>query len=85
MHDRKKHPLKVGDVVVVPAVITSVSEGEFCSLTVKTKYPMPGNGEPTTITLNTKQVYKVLDGTDGCPRNSDGTPQPEDKPEYAGE
>jgi hypothetical protein len=63
MHDAKGRELKVGDRVVVPAVIVSVSPGDYCTLDVETLGVMPGNGYKNKIyALNTKQVYRVNDG-----------------------
>lgn len=37
MHDKNGTPLKVGDVVMIPAKITSLSAGEdFCNVAVET-------------------------------------------------
>lgn len=60
MHDAKGRELQVGDTVVIPAIITSVSPGDFCCLDVETVGVMPGNGTKNRIcALNTKQVYRA--------------------------
>lgn len=63
MHDAKGRPLSVGDRVLIPATINSVSPGEYCTLNVETVGVMPGNGCKNQIyALNTKQVYRANDG-----------------------
>lgn len=59
-HDRDGNVLQAGDFVQVPCVIESVQVSEeFCNVTLKTETPMPPYTEPSTITINTKQVVKV--------------------------
>lgn len=59
-HDKNGEPLKVGDKVSVECEITSISEGEYCTTTLKTCEVMPGSGEPTTIgAINAKQLLKL--------------------------
>lgn len=61
MHDMNGSPLKEGDIVNVPMEITSVSaDQDFCNISVKTIFPMPGNGGHSSMTLNTKQVILTL-------------------------
>lgn len=39
MHDRNGTPLKKGDVVLIPAVITELNGGEeFCNVSVETEH-----------------------------------------------
>ncbi len=61
MHDRNGNPLKVGDKVNVPCVITacqvSDAENEYCNVTLQTEVPMAGNAY--TISLNAKQTELV--------------------------
>lgn len=66
MHDRNGSPLKVGDLVMVPCRVTSVSDGveTYCNVTVQTVIPMftgdeskPGHRD--SITLNARQVEKA--------------------------
>ena len=60
MHDAKNRPLKVGDTVLIPAVVKSCSPGDYCTLDVETVGVMPGNGTKNGIyALNTKQVYRA--------------------------
>jgi hypothetical protein len=60
MHDAKGRPLTVGDTVLIPATIKSVSAGEYCTLDVETAGVMPENGSKNSISaLNTKQVYRA--------------------------
>jgi hypothetical protein len=59
-HDAKGRELKVGDKVLVPAVVTSIAAGEdYCNLTVQTERPMKPSDQPTMITFNASQVDKV--------------------------
>lgn len=57
-HCMRGHELKVGDRVLVPAIVVSVSPGEdYCNVTVQTAHTMPPYPDsPTSVTLNTKQV-----------------------------
>lgn len=66
MHDAKGRPLKVGDTVVIPAVVVQCGGDEnFCCLDVETVGVMPGNGHKNKIhALSTKQVYRANDGDD---------------------
>jgi hypothetical protein len=58
-HDRDGAPLKVGDEVTIPAVVTSISPGaDYCNLSVETVEPMFPGDSKTTVTLNAKQVVK---------------------------
>lgn len=60
MHDAKGKPLKVGDMIVIPAIITRVQEGDSCTLESKTIGVMPSNGQVSSIgIMNTKQVYRA--------------------------
>lgn len=55
MHDSNGTPLKKGDVVLIPAVITELHGGEdFCNVTVKTTHGRRPDGMPETISaINT--------------------------------
>ncbi len=65
MHCAKGRPLKVGDTILIPATVVSVSPGEFCTLDVETVGVMPGNGSKNRIcALNTKQVYRASEPAD---------------------
>jgi hypothetical protein len=58
-HDRFGNELKVGDLVLIEAEVTSISPSvDYCNCTVKTTTPMPPYPDGTSITLNTKQVAK---------------------------
>lgn len=60
MHDAKGRELRVGDTVVVPAIVTSVCPGDYCTLSVETVGVMPGNESKSSIgALNAKQVYRA--------------------------
>ncbi len=61
MHDPKGKPLKVGDFVMIPAIITQCSGDEnFCCLDMETAGVMPGNGLKNSIKcLSAKQVYRA--------------------------
>lgn len=63
MHDAKGRELKVGDTVLIPCVIQSLSGDEqYCCLSVRTVGVMPGNRDYSLITaLSTKQVYRADD------------------------
>jgi hypothetical protein len=59
-HDKKGKLVSVGDRVKLELEVVSVAMGEdYCNLTAKTVIPMPPYTDPTTITLNMKQVEKV--------------------------
>ena len=56
MHDANNKPLKVGDVVLVPAVITSLSEGteDYCNVSVQSVYGRRPDGMKETMSaINT--------------------------------
>lgn len=57
-HCMRGNLLKEGDLVLVPAIVVSVSPGDdYCNVTVKTAHTMPPYPDsPTSVTLNTKQV-----------------------------
>lgn len=59
MHDRNGNPLKVGDKVNVPCIITACQSGdtEYCNVTLNTEVPM--DGRPYTLSLNAKQTELV--------------------------
>jgi hypothetical protein len=59
-HDHEKNPLQVGDVVVVPCVVTGVDrQPGYINVAMNTCWPMlPGN-HATSIMLNTSQVILV--------------------------
>lgn len=59
-HDRNNNLIEVGDIVMVPCKVKSITMDEnYCNLTVETQYSMPPYEEQrSTLTLNTKQVFK---------------------------
>jgi hypothetical protein len=60
MHDANGTELKVGDKVLIPAVVESVSpEPGFCNITARTTLGRRPDGHTDAITMNTAQVVKV--------------------------
>lgn len=60
MHDRNGNPLSIGDDVIIPCKIKSCTlDEDYCNVTLVAKYPMPPYEFDHTITLNSKQLYKV--------------------------
>jgi hypothetical protein len=58
-HDLNGNLIQVGDKILIPCKVESVSIGEeFCNVTLKTLHIMPGKNYEDTIVLNTKQVIK---------------------------
>lgn len=55
MHDRNGTPLKKGDLVMIPAIITELSPNEdYCNVTVKTLDGRRPDGKEETISaINT--------------------------------
>lgn len=63
MHDAFGRPLEVGDRVMVPCKIKSVSSSlEYCNVSLETEASMPPYTNKDTITLNAKQVLRNNDG-----------------------
>lgn len=61
-NDKNGALVKVGDTVIVPCVITSITEGtEYCNVTMETVEPMYPGDSKNTIVLNAKQVEKTGD------------------------
>ncbi len=59
-HDRYGKELKVGDSVLVPCNVVSVSPGEeACNVTVEPSLMPEGVSYKPTIVLNSKQIEKV--------------------------
>jgi hypothetical protein len=57
MHDINGAKLQEGDKVLVEMKVLNVSaDQDFCNVTLETVHTMPGNGYPSQMTLNTKQV-----------------------------
>lgn len=58
-HDRDGNELRVGDVVYIPARITTIELTEsYCNVTVETSQRMPPHDSVTTIVLNSVQTVK---------------------------
>ena len=56
-HDRKGHELQAGDLIMIEAIVRSVSPGEeYCNLTLDTVEPMYPADTKTCIVLNARQV-----------------------------
>jgi len=57
MHDINGAVLKEGDRVLVEMKVLNVSaDQDFCNVALETVHVMPGNGHPSQMTVNTKQV-----------------------------
>lgn len=58
MHDANGTPLKKGDVVMIPCVITGLCDGEeYCNVSVETQYGRRPDGNKETFSaINTAQV-----------------------------
>lgn len=64
-HDRKGNVLAEGDQVLVPATVRKVHEGEeYCNVDLETDEPMYPGDSKSGITLNARQVEKVITGRD---------------------
>ncbi len=61
MHDRTGRKLKVGDSVVIPGVITAVSEtDDYCNVNVETTHGRKPDGAKENIGgINTNVLIKV--------------------------
>lgn len=60
-HDLFNQPLVVGDLVTVECRVTAVyPSNDYCNLTLETKEPMFPGFTKTTLSVNAKQVEKVL-------------------------
>lgn len=61
MHDVNGHPLKKGDKVLIPAVITDLSPGEdYCNVSVETTIGRRPDGSKERISaINTDVMVKV--------------------------
>lgn len=56
-HDKNGKLIKVGNIVLIPCKVKSITMSEdYCNLTVESLYYMPPYEQPTTYTLNAKQV-----------------------------
>jgi hypothetical protein len=61
MHDANGTPLKVGDRVMIPAVITHLSPGEdFCNVSIETSIGRRPDGQKERMSaINTGVLVKV--------------------------
>lgn len=61
MHDARGKELKVGDLVMIPAVVTQVNASEdYCNVSLKTQIGRRPDGLKETIgAINTGVVLKV--------------------------
>jgi hypothetical protein len=61
MHDANGTPLKVGDKVIIPGVVTQLSPMEdYCNVSVETTLGRKPDGEKNTFgAINTAQIVKV--------------------------
>jgi len=62
MHDVNGTPLKVGDKVMLPCVVTGISEGmaDFCNVTVQTELGRRPDGQKVTFSaINTAQMVLI--------------------------
>ena len=64
MHDAKGRPLKAGDVVLIPAVVTDVSAAEdYCNVSVETLLGRRPDGAKERISaINTGVLLRANDG-----------------------
>ncbi len=70
MHDAKGRELKVGDKVMIPAVITDIHASEnYCNVNTRVTATMPGDKGSTPQVcamnaINTRQLLRANDGDD---------------------
>ncbi|HEX4302819.1 MAG TPA: hypothetical protein VHZ78_08495 [Rhizomicrobium sp.] len=65
MHDAKSRPLKVGDKVLIPAVITQLSNGseDFCNVSLQSAYGRrPDDAKETLSAINTGVLLRANEG-----------------------
>ena len=61
-HYKDGTSVKVGDQVLIPAVVVTVHEGtDYCNATLETERPMFPEDNKTWINLNTGQFDKKLE------------------------
>lgn len=69
-HDHDDRPLKIGDTVSVPCVITGIDrQPEYINVAMETVWPMYPGHKKTSIILNTKQVL-LIEESAKAPRDS---------------
>lgn len=62
MHDKNGNELKVGDTVMVPMTITSISPGEeYCNCTLETVYGRRPDGAKERMSAVNTGVVVLLD------------------------
>ncbi len=65
MHDRNGTPLKVGDVVMIPARVTSVQAGaDYCNLNAQSLYGRKPDDGKESFSINTSVVILHERGSD---------------------
>ena len=66
MHDGMGRELKVGDIIVIPAVVKSVSTGpDYCNVSVETIGGRRPDGQKNHYgDINTGQLYRANEGDD---------------------
>lgn len=64
MHDAKGRPLKVGDVVLIPAKITSLSPGDdYCNVSAQSVFGRRPDGAKESFgAINTGVMLRAEDG-----------------------
>lgn len=63
-HDNNGVKIEVGDTVMVPCVVKSVSPGEdYCNVSLETCEPMHPGEYTSAVTLNARQVVKAYSKT----------------------
>lgn len=69
MHDRKGNPVKVGDIVSIPARVTETNPGaQTCNIHVELLEPNTPDGPKEGYTLTARQV-EVTDSAPAAGRN----------------
>jgi hypothetical protein len=63
MHDVNGHPLKKGDKVLIPAVVTTLYGGEdYCNVSIETTLGRKPDGQKNSLSIiNTAQLVKIAD------------------------
>ena len=59
-HDKNGNLVQIGDLVTITCKVDSIQmQEDYCNVGLKTISPMPPYTEPSSITLNMKQVELV--------------------------
>jgi hypothetical protein len=62
-HDKNGNSLEVGDHIIIEGIISQVFTGEeYCNINVETLEPMFPGTNKSLLTLNAKQVKRVVNG-----------------------